>query len=404
MHRRHFLASALRLGAVSGIGSLAANGLARTGPPIEVVTHGWSETPVSINRTRIEATVLEASRSAATVRLTAPSPVGAFVPTLVRRRFPQGPILDVTRGPRIEAVESLDDVLTLEVDHPPLESVVDAWQYELRLDRQGEGGDLGQYLCESDPLGRLDREFAPPESSPGSDRGGSFERTDRPGRYELEFRWADGGTRWTLEHAVSKAAFERARSRDRGYVTTALESLSNPYVSHLADRLTAEAVRSHGASRTGSVDEAALFARTVRFVQSFEYAADAESMGPYDYHRTVEESLVDGVCDCKDGTYLLAGLLAQPPFEYECGLVLMADHMLPGVHRDDLPSPYDDLETVGDSPYVPVETTKRASIGHVRDEPIVAIVGPSFQHVDETTLDSTLRSQIRRLYEYYRND
>lgn len=370
-----------------------------TGRTIAAVASERTTRPPPINRTNIDATITESTKTSITARFRSSDRADPFVPVLSRRRFPNGTLLTETTGPRIESPTALDRRLTIPIDDDDPRSIGGPWVYTLAArttDRSSE-----RYLCESDPVGNGSRYV--PENVPLPLRNDDepFERRDYEGRYELRFQWSDGNhVRWSLSHAVSKSAFARARTRRRGYVKTFLEALTNPQATHLTSRLVTNAVPVHR-SHVDPPTEATLFDRVVRFVQSFRYVADEESMGSYDYHRTIEESLVDGVRDCKDGTYLLAGLLAQPPFEYETALVLMADHMFLGVHRDDLPAAYADLETVRDSPYVGIETTRPRSIGDYGTDPIVAIFGPSSQFVDAEATADAIGVQLEKFADYY---
>ncbi|WP_162989826.1 hypothetical protein [Natronorubrum halophilum] len=373
------------------------------------MTSDWFSEPQAINQTGITARIVDRSPSLATVRFRSPEPVSAFRPVAYKRRYPDGAVFAVNEGPRISATNSLDRRVVFAFDTSIVEFIADRWMYEIRYRPYERSRSADRYLCESDPLQRSlvgfgsNAERCCPDDVP-EDRS-IHERIDREGCYELAFRWAGtDGSSHEFTHTISKSAYRRARDRRGGYVRTFIESRHNPYARHLADRITSSAVQTSGpdAERTTALHpERDLLERTVQFVQSFDYAMDEESKGVYQYFRTVEESLVDGVGDCKDGTYLLAGILSHPPFAYETALVFMPDHLLLGVRRTDLPTGYRHAETIRDSPYVAIETTTQRPIGFYRDDPIVTIIGPTYRYVDSETVSHTIEKQVRLFSDYY---
>jgi hypothetical protein len=142
----------------------------------------------------------------------------------------------------------------------------------------------------------------------------------------------------------------------------------------------------------------------VRYVQSIQYALDSETKGSHDYHRTVEETLVDCLADCKDTTYLLSGILSQEPFGYATALVFQSNHVLLGVRGDDLPGEYRDADRLAalDGEYVPIETTARWPVGTCPDRPTVAIFdGERWPYVNTDALGPTLRTQIDQFHLHY---
>lgn len=106
-------------------------------------------------------------------------------------------------------------------------------------------------------------------------------------------------------------------------------------------------------------------------------------------HRTVEETLVDGGGDCKDLTYLLVGVLSQPPFGYRTTMVFLSEHMLAGVHKDDLPGAYADAPTLPGDEYVAIESSSSQPVGSFRDKPVLAIYDDGFEYIDRPAVIRT---------------
>jgi len=118
------------------------------------------------------------------------------------------------------------------------------------------------------------------------------------------------------------------------------------------------------------------FEELVNFVQGVAYAHDARTISAYDYHRTVEETLVAGVGDCKDRTYLLAALL-NAGFDCEPALLFQSGHVLLGVRPRDVPDlPYDyDRVAIGTDDWVPIEPSLHVRVGRYPSQPFVAVYG-----------------------------
>ncbi|WP_440763299.1 hypothetical protein [Natronorubrum sp. DTA7] len=315
----------------------------------------------------------------------------------IKRQHPGGVVFSKRTGPRIRLDDGVERQISFEFDDPLSGPIVGRWLYEIRCQPADRDRSDSRYLCESDPIRQRPTASTEPEPDDIPPDWDHYTRRDHEGRYDVSFDWVDStNTRWKLEHSISKSAYQRALRRKRGYIRTFLESQMNPYSRHLIDSIEASAVRvDENAREDPQLTERDRLERVVGFVQSLEYSEDRDSKDAREYHRTVEESIVDGTGDCKDGTYLLGGLLSQPPFEYETALILMPDHLLLGVHRAALPSGYRGLETVDDSPYVAVETTSRHRIGRYRDDPIVAVIGDSYQTVDPQSTGTTVNTQIR---------
>ena len=353
----------------------------------EPVTN-WIDTalphPVPINRTAVEATVTDRSSTSVTVTLRSTRSRTTVRPVAYIREFPAGRLLARAASEAVTLKPQETRSVTLSVG-VPVGALADRWFYEVRDEPVESAARETSYLCESDPVGG---ELAEPA-------GPSDRLTTDEGRYERTFEWSDRlGHRWHMPYAVSKSRYHSVRDRTTDYLRSYAGAQRSPYAAHVAELfLSAQAVTESREASAYSKAQRQL-ERAVGFVQSFEYAADLESLGRLEYIRSVEESLVDGAGDCKDGTILLAGLLSQPPFEYETALVFMPSHLLLGVHRADLPPAYQNADTVEDSPFVPIETTDRSPIGAVRDETIVAIVGTEYREIDVSAVDDVLATQL----------
>ncbi|MES3517842.1 MAG: hypothetical protein PPP58_09285 [Natronomonas sp.] len=210
--------------------------------------------------------------------------------------------------------------------------------------------------------------------------------------YLLSYEWIDPARNcWEVSYSVDHDDYVAAVDRTEGYFNAFETARSSDRARQIGIRLKAARPVCGG---DVTVDDAARFRQVVGFVQSFEYEVDSVSTGLPEYHRTIEETLVEGVGDCKDLTYLLAGLLSQPPFEYRTAMVFMPEHMLVGVHRDDLAAAYAEFDTVADTAYVPVETTARREIGYLQSGPILAVYDGDFVYYDG---EATARETGRRI-------
>ncbi|MDZ5811659.1 hypothetical protein U4E84_09925 [Halorubrum sp. AD140] len=212
--------------------------------------------------------------------------------------------------------------------------------------------------------------------------------------YLMEYRW-DGSVTpgWTLRFGVGRRAYRSAARRTLGYDTAFDAARRNPFARELAAELDT-ATPTAPPSETMSLD-VRRFDRAVEFVRSLPYRSDYESQSLPDYHRTVEETLVDGCGDCKDHTYLLAGLLSYPPFEYRTAMVFVPDHMLLGVAKSDLPEAYADAPTLANTNYVAVESVTGEPIGEYDDGPVLAVYDDGFAYLDRSAVADTAVDFLR---------
>ncbi len=323
---------------------------------------------------------------------------------VTRRGYPAGERHAESVSEPLE-LGAADATTTVEVTVPKRGREPGRWFYESFLTAT-EGDDTYVFLCESGPRrwdgtdSRIARRIA---VVPGSTSTTRFRRDRLANTYTLAYEWRDGnGEWWSLEYRLRRSVHEAAIDRDRGYVRTFEDALSDPLVSDVTDAIAEGATREDdGRSRdrvvttvggaglppadraaadapttVSALSEAAQFDVLVRFVQDLRYARDAETLGRYEYNRTVAETLVDGVGDCKDKTHLLGGLLTSA-LSCDVAMLFQPAHVLLGVAIEDVPSPFADRETVrlDGREYLPVDPSWRFEIGAYPDAPITAAYG-----------------------------
>ncbi|WP_232688742.1 hypothetical protein [Halobacterium zhouii] len=280
---------------------------------------------------------------------------------------------------------------TIRVRIPRNDPPSGAWFYEVRVEPEADT-DRPAYLCESRPYRWTGTSSADPEpadrvvAAPGPATENHFERRLDDNEYALAYCWQGSrGAEWSVPYRVRRSTYEAAVAGERGYVKTYEESLSSPVVRGLVDAL-ADARRTSQPAQAGTdasespvlgdLDARRRFVELVRFVQHVDYARDAATLDTYDYNRTVPETLVAGVGDCKDLTHLLAGLLSTA-FDCETALLFQSGHLLLGVAAADVPAlPYEpDSVVLGGRELVPIDPSLDDRIGHRTDEPFVAAYG-----------------------------
>ena len=234
----------------------------------------------------------------------------------------------------------------------------------------------------------VDSPNGPPGTPPASG-----DRQHRNGRYRLQYEWTDTKRRrWQTAFAVDHAAYTAAEERSWGYLQAFRVARSDSHARRLGQQLETATPRRPSTTDLTAVDR---LKRAVGFVTALEYAVDPDSKGVPEYHRTPVETLVDGRGDCKDLTYLLAGILSQPPFAYRTAMVLLPEHMLLGVHGGDLPAAHGEAPRLPDGEHVAVECTTNHSIGEFRDAPVLAIYDGGLQYVDHDAVAETTGRFLR---------
>ena len=219
-------------------------------------------------------------------------------------------------------------------------------------------------------------------------------RRTTDGTYRMRYGWTDRTAAcWRLRVSVEQSAYDAASERSRGYLGAFDGARTNRHARRLAERL--ETAASTCRARDREPPGVERLERAVGFARSLEYAVDPASKGIPEYHRTVEETLVDGRGDCKDLTYLLAGVLSHPPFEYRTAMVFLPEHMLLGVHAVDLPAPYAGASTLPDCEYVAIESTSGEPIGEFRDDPVLAVYADGVEYFDCSAIAKTTGELLR---------
>lgn len=339
------------------------------------------------------------------VELVAHEP-GPVRPVVVRRAYPDGDVLAEGRADPVRLANPGTSA-TVSVDLPSDDPDDGRWFYEVYVDGHGER----RYLCESAPFrwrrrpeygARRAARVADPHDDASGDR---FARERRGNDYVLGYRWLDGaGDVWRVRYRIRRSAHEAAVASERGYVRTYEESLSGPVVRDFAAALAADA-RTEGDGRgVSDLSAGERFDLLVRFAQGLRYARDPETLDDYDYNRTVVETLVAGVGDCKDKTHLLAGLLAAPPLDCDTAMLFQPAHVLLGVAAEDVPEPFDDRETVdlGGRDYFPVDPSLRFDVGAYPDAAFTAAYGDGeWFHFDAGAAVRGLDRSVHDWFERY---
>lgn len=268
-----------------------------------------------------------------------------------------------------------------------------------RLGKQATAGAVLSTLINPFEVGRsadsvyrnrlVDTPSGPPDSPLTN---GSRRLSD--GIYQLHYEWIDTtGWRWQIAFNIERRIYTDAEAQSWGYLQAFRAAQTNPTARRLGEQFATATPAS------GSVGDTLTAADhlecVVGFVTALEYAVDPDTKGVPEYHRMPEETLVDGQGDCKDLTYLLAGILSQPPFEYRTAMVLLPGHMLLGVHSADLPAAYDDVPTLPDGEFVAIETTPSWPIGTFTERPVLAIYHNGFSYVDTAAIGKTTRRFLR---------
>lgn len=328
---------------------------------------------------------------------------------VVRREYPTGDVLSSGVSDRVTLDES-DRNLT-RVDVPRRERNPGTWFYEAYVRSDAEDERRG-YVAESAPFRWSDDagvDATPADRvtaglEPTSD--GTFTRRLDGNEYVLTYEWQDSvGETWTVEYPVRRSVHEAAVAAERGYVKTYEESVASPIARDFADAMSSSARRTYpvSASKDGkeqtplaSLDAARRFDVLVRFVQGLDYARDIETMGTYDYNRTVPETLVAGVGDCQERTYLLAGLLSTA-FDCETALMFQVGHVFLGVAPTDVPSlPYDvDTLSVNGAEYVPIEPSLVVPVGYYPDKPLIGVYDDGWLYHDASAMARGFESTLR---------
>ncbi len=315
------------------------------------------------------------------VELRPRTPSGAYRLLLVRREYPAGDVLARAISDRVR----IDRPITVDVTVPREGREAGTWFYESYLLSTASESSTGvAFLCESAPYrwarGSGERVKAGERlvDAPTSVRRDRFARERDGNDLVLRYAWRDSELEeWSFEYRLRRSLYEAAIDRERGYVRTFEESLSSPIAHDLTNAIVSDTTRRSDGTVAGDLSRGRRFELLVRFVQDVRYARDFESTDAYEYNRTVEETLVDGVGDCKDKSYLLAGLLSVPPLECDVALCVQPAHVLLAVAESDVPDRFGDVGAIdlGGRDYVPIDPSFRFAIGNYPNAQITAAYG-----------------------------
>lgn len=210
--------------------------------------------------------------------------------------------------------------------------------------------------------------------------------------YRLEYEWGEDleSSRKRVGVTIGRSEYERAARQSLGYVGAFDAARTSPIAKRVATALSDDVHSSDGNPLTPQ----RRLAMVISFVRSFEYATDPDSKGSPEYHRSVAETLVEGRGDCKDLTYLLAGILSAPPFGYRTAMVFVPEHMLVGVRIEDLPNGAD-CDRLADTGYVPIETTSDDPIGELSRDPLIGIHDRGFEYFDHRAVSETAATSVQ---------
>ena len=402
MNRRQFIGgSAAVTGAV--LGGQTASFLGRNLGVGGVVSAGRAD-GVAPRTDALDARVDAVEGTGLAVELRARDPRESVRLLVVRRGYPDGDVL-AERTTEPLAVPAPGSSTTVDVEVPADDHDADPWFYEVFLAREGDPA----FLCESAPYRwhrrpaygvRRAGRVADARDDVAGDR---FARELDDHDYALGYRWRDGEDDvWRVTYRMRRSVHEAAVASERGYVRTFEASLSDPLVRDFAGALADATLEPDGGRDVADLSAGERFDLLVRFAQGLRYARDPETLGVYDYNRTVPETLVAGVGDCKDKTHLLAGLLSAPPLSCDVAMLFQPAHVLLGVAASDVPAPFDDLPTVtlGGREYLPVDPSLRFDVGDYPDADFTAVYGDGeWLHWDVEALGRGLDRSLRDWFE-----
>ena len=404
MNRRQFLGASAAV-TTGLLGVQTASFLGRNVGFGTGIASAASVTTIPPRATAVRGKVADVDGRTVSVDLVAQGDVESVRLIATRRDYPDGTVVAEGRSEPVY-FDAPGDEATVEVVVPDGGHDSGRWFHEVYVDRDE---DDPAFVCESAPYRWRQRTEYGAEQADRVTEGPapldreSFGRELAGNDYRLDYRWQDGEDRvWKLSYRLRRSVHEAAVTRDRGYARTFDESRSSPYARDLAASIATDAVTDpddeDDVRTAASLSEGEWFDLLVRFVQGLRYARDVETTGAYDYNRTVEETLVAGVGDCKDKTHLLAGLLSAAPLSCETAMLFQPAHVILGVAAGDVPDRYDDAPTVelDGSEYVPVDGSLRFEVGEIPDRQITAAYGDDgWFHYDAGALGRGLDRNVR---------
>jgi hypothetical protein len=171
---------------------------------------------------------------------------------------------------------------------------------------------------------------------------------------------------------IGKTAYRRRKnSSRRDHLTVFERAMNSDVVKKVSNSLKVAIGRANE-----EITKPRLFLASVSFAQGIPYRTDSESVSLPEYPRYPVETLVEGVGDCEDTSYLLASLLSEPPLKADPVLVYFARHAGVAVPANQCPLGVDTdkngvFEYDGEE-FIYIETVSPTEIGvnDITDEPV----------------------------------
>lgn len=192
---------------------------------------------------------------------------------------------------------------------------------------------------------------------------------ERNGYYEVEHSWRCQGEEYSITLNISTNLYDYYQN-EREHLAYRYqfngEEIEPSFFSFMLsehDRSVMETLANEFSSY--SVSELERINLALTFVQSLQYAYDANSKGTDEYVRYPVETLVDGCGDCEDKVTLLGALL----YEMEVDFVVLAlpAHMAIGVNCDEVEA--DGYLSFNNKKYYYLETTKSGwQVGQIPED------------------------------------
>lgn len=355
---------------------------------------------------------------------------------VVRQKYPKNVILDYSISESViggittgidDSAKSTSSDLDIRTISLPVEPVVgELYFYRVYvvptdIDEQQTSKSVYGYLCETPPLtynGKTVQEHArkhPPLPDLDTHR---FTRKDTGNEFRLKYTWTNGTRHQEVDALdisfdLSKSVLDDAFKRKRGHFETVRESKTNPLSTFLMGQLLevhpyADLTKS---SRLSPREQEELLQTIFSFVSSIDYGIDLETVSIVDYIRTIEETLVAGVADCKDTTMLFIALASQPPLNLNPVVVIQPGHMFAAIPTNEIQSDVicstDNVLVFDGKSYLPFDlTSNRRNFGwYDKDKQIVAAYAESgFKTVNFRGLPDATKEQIEYMREIFGDD
>lgn len=198
---------------------------------------------------------------------------------------------------------------------------------------------------------------------------------DEHGQLTSSHYWVPIVRTFSLSTSISKQYLYRSTSRFASYGKGQDAVTDGAFTAQLASQFRREASRHDISSSEG------LFRLAVKFVQTYEWVPDES----FEYIQSPLQTVAFGHGDCEDTVLLLNGLLESPLFDYETAMLFAPSHVMTGVAISSLDFNVHELTSepvqtvsVGDTEYMPIETSLKTKIGKLMKEPIHTVYVDSY--------------------------